>query len=77
MLIDVSHPPFISCAPFSHKMEFYCIRIILEGLLGHDGVIQHILVVAIRVCGILDRNYHHYEILPKATDILIGLLHGN
>ena len=77
MHIDVGLTPFISCANFLQKTEYNCVRLLLEGLFGHGGVIQHILVVTIHVCGIPDRNSHNPELAPKTTDIFAGLLHCN
>ena len=77
MHIDVLRPILISWDPFSHKMEYNCVIIILEGLFRHGEVIQQRLVVTIHVCGLLDCNCHNYELLLKAMDIITGLIHCN
>ena len=77
MCIDVIRPPFISCATLLHKMECNCVRLLIERQFRHFGVSQHIMVVTIHVFGILDWNYHHYEIVKNTMDILTGLLHFN
>ena len=59
MRIDIGSSPFVSCAPFSHKMERQTIHLLFQSRRRYRGVHQNRFVVAIGKRWLITRYAEH------------------
>ena len=74
--VNVRSLPFITCAPLSHKMKPYALRLLFQTRFGHCSVSQYGLVVAKNEIWFFHRNPHRSQLVAQPSNILFSLLHS-